>query len=90
MERVVVYTFIAKGLKKVADPNLDSGEKIKLIPKTLEELIDIILSQSKTPPIIVIQSDHGSSLFSRSDPDYERNRLKNFSAFYLPEIKDKN
>ena len=56
----------------------------------LEELIDIILSQSKTPPIIVIQSDHGSSLFSRSDPDYERNRLKNFSAFYLPEIKDKN
>ncbi len=55
----------------------------------LEKLVETILSESKTPPIIVIQSDHGSSLFSRSDPDYERNRLKNFSAFYMPEIKDR-
>jgi len=36
-----VYTFIAKGLKKVADLHLDAGEKIKLLPVTLDELIDI-------------------------------------------------
>ncbi len=36
----VVYTFIAKGLKKVADLDLDAGEKIKLLPMTLDELID--------------------------------------------------
>lgn len=37
----VVYTFIAKGLKKIADMDLDAGEKIKLIEVTLEELINI-------------------------------------------------
>ena len=38
-----VYTFIAKGLKKVADLHLDAGEKIKLISVTLDEFIDIPL-----------------------------------------------
>ncbi len=37
----VVYTFIAKGLKKVADMHLDAGEKIKLLHLTLEELINV-------------------------------------------------
>src|SRR3990167_6802081 len=37
----VVYTFIAKGLKKVTDLHLDAGEKIKLKPSTLDELIEI-------------------------------------------------
>lgn len=36
----VVYTFIGKGLKKVADLHLDPGEKIKLLNLTLDELID--------------------------------------------------
>ena len=39
-----VYTFIAKGLKKVGDMNLDGGEKIKLFPVTLDELIDIAIN----------------------------------------------
>lgn len=37
----VVYTFVAKGVKKVADMQLDAGEKIKLLPLTLDELIDV-------------------------------------------------
>lgn len=37
----VVYTFIAKGLKKVADLDLDAGEKIKLLPVSFDELMDI-------------------------------------------------
>jgi ADP-ribose pyrophosphatase YjhB (NUDIX family) len=36
----VVYTFIAKGLKKVSEPNLDSGEKIELFFVTIDELIE--------------------------------------------------
>lgn len=36
-----VYTFIAKGLKKVGDLKLDSGEKIKLKPSTLDEVIEV-------------------------------------------------
>lgn len=37
----VVYTFIAKGLKKVADLKLDAGEKIELLEVTLDEFIEI-------------------------------------------------
>ncbi|HEY4512556.1 MAG TPA: NUDIX hydrolase [Candidatus Paceibacterota bacterium] len=42
-----VYTFIAKGLKKVADLHLDSGEKIKLLPVTFDELLDIATNGHK-------------------------------------------
>jgi 8-oxo-dGTP pyrophosphatase MutT (NUDIX family) len=41
----VVYTFIAKGLKKVADLNLDPGEKIKLKLVTLDEFIDLAMDE---------------------------------------------
>ena len=37
----VVYTFIAKGLKKIADLNLDAGEKITLKPVNFDEFVDI-------------------------------------------------
>lgn len=42
----VVYTFIAKGLKKVSDMNLDAGEKIKLLPLSLEELIRVATDEN--------------------------------------------
>lgn len=35
-----IYVFVAKGLKKVSDLNLDGGEKIKLLPLTFEELVE--------------------------------------------------
>src|SRR3989344_4980343 len=41
-----VYTFIAKGLKKTADINLDAGEKIKLKPVSFEELLEIGSSEN--------------------------------------------
>ena len=36
-----VYTFVAKGLKKVADLHLDAGEKIELLTVDLDKLINI-------------------------------------------------
>lgn len=39
------YFFIAKGCKKISEQNLDGGEKIKIIPVTTEEFIDMIISQ---------------------------------------------
>lgn len=42
----VVYTFIAKGLKKVADMHPDAGEKIKLLNLSLDELIDVATSKN--------------------------------------------
>jgi len=42
----VVYTFIAKGLKKVADMNLDAGEKINLKLVSLDEFIEIAINKN--------------------------------------------
>jgi 8-oxo-dGTP pyrophosphatase MutT (NUDIX family) len=42
----VVYSFIAKGLKKVSDMNLDAGEKITLKPVSLDEFIDIAINKN--------------------------------------------
>ncbi len=36
-----VYTFIAKGLTKVGNPELDGGEKITEKPVTFDEMLDI-------------------------------------------------
>jgi hypothetical protein len=41
-----VYTFIAKGLKKVSATNLDAGEKIILKPVSFEELLEIGTNQN--------------------------------------------
>ncbi len=40
-----VYIFIAKGLKKVSDLNLDPGEKIKLKIVTFEEFLKISVTE---------------------------------------------
>lgn len=42
----VVYTFIAKGLKKVADMDLDAGEKISLKLVNLDEFIEIAINKN--------------------------------------------
>ncbi len=40
----VVYTFIAKGLNKVSELNLDAGEKIVLKPTTLDDFLEVGIS----------------------------------------------
>lgn len=61
--------------------------QLTYVTERLIALVETILAESEIPPIIIIQSDHGSSLFKRSDPDYRRNKLKNFSAFFLPPLR---
>src|SRR3989304_1055676 len=39
-----IYTFIAKGLRQVAEQDLDSGEKIKLKYVTFDEFVDLVLN----------------------------------------------
>jgi hypothetical protein len=48
---------------------------IQYINQEILNVVEIILSESATDPIIIIQSDHGSDFFDRS---------MNFSAFYFP------
>ncbi|MEK7496313.1 MAG: NUDIX hydrolase [Patescibacteria group bacterium] len=42
----VIYTFIAKGLNKVAEMKLDAGEKIILKPVSFDEFMEIAISKN--------------------------------------------
>jgi len=42
-----VYTYIAKNCKKITEPNLDAGEKIKVCKTSIDDFCDNILMDSK-------------------------------------------
>jgi len=60
----VIYTFIAKGLKKVSEPDLDGGEKIALKPVTFDELLEISRDDIFSEKEIAIEL-----MEARLDPD---------------------
>ena len=64
-------------------------DQLIFVNKRIEVAIDRILKYSVNPPIIIVQSDHGSSLFELDRKNFMINRMRNFNAFYLPEGGDK-
>ena len=55
------------------------------VTKQTQEAVNEILSNSNEPPIIIIQSDHGSRISGKvSKLDEKRIWYGNFNAFYLP------
>lgn len=59
--------------------------------KKVMELVDVILRKEKTPPIIIFQADHGTlsegdqyNNFSQLTDTLAKERMKIFSAYYLP------
>ena len=62
---------------------------VEFINKELKSVIDAILKNSDTPPIIILQADHGSGLyadFSSSENTCMYERFSPFAAYYLPDI----
>jgi len=67
------------------------GEQVVYISSLLEETVDHILAESETPPIIIVQGDHGpgSMLTWKSAEDsclHERTGILN--AYYFPDGQD--
>jgi hypothetical protein len=55
------------------------------VNQNLLEVIDRIKAESKRPPIIIVQSDHGPNLVGGlSDDEQKRIRFANFAAYLLP------
>jgi hypothetical protein len=69
-------------------------DQLEYANQKVETLVDQILKKSQTPPVIILQSDHGSaSLLSRNNSScwnsptdqMLKERMRNFSAFYMPD-----
>jgi len=55
----------------------------------LRKLVDDILTRSPTPPVIILQGDHGSGMlldFSSPEKSCPRERLSILNAYYLPGV----
>jgi hypothetical protein len=61
-------------------------DQVNYLNKRMIPILQKIIANSSTPPIIVLQGDHGPLLRVTS----ENARLTNLIAFYLPEGGDKN
>jgi len=63
--------------------------QLQFINKKLTELIDKIIAESKVPPIIIIQGDHGSCSELRNHKGFEDNDFKErfsiMNAYYFPD-----
>jgi hypothetical protein len=69
-------------------PELYVGQT-QFLNSQLEPVIDAILNNSKTPPIIILQADHGPGMLTDSGSAARsclRERFSPFSAYYLPGI----
>jgi hypothetical protein len=59
-------------------------EQLMFVNDRMIQVIDAILAKSETPPIIVIQGDHGPKAETDILP-YTHERLSIFNAYYLPD-----
>jgi hypothetical protein len=62
-------------------------EQAEFLNSQLEPLIDSMLKNSKAPPIIILQADHGPGMltdFASADNTCLPERFSPFSAYYLP------
>tara|TARA_Y100001949_G_scaffold115089_1_gene97837 strand:- start:279 stop:1046 length:768 start_codon:yes stop_codon:yes gene_type:complete len=65
-------------------------EQLQFVNKKTKEVVDKLLTESDTQPIIVIQSDHGARMgiedwnTAGSDEDLVKRMFNNFDAYYLP------
>lgn len=61
--------------------------QMQFVNGQLQDVIDAILENSKEPPIIILQADHGPGLltdFNSLDDTCLPGRFSQFSAYYLP------
>jgi hypothetical protein len=70
--------FSLMDLDTIEDPELEASryrDQVTYVNQRMQKIIDKILKTSDTPPVIILQSDHG--------PETDENRLRILNAYYL-------
>jgi hypothetical protein len=70
------------------DPKRQYLQQLMFTDKILMNVVDIIISNSKRPPVIILQGDHGSRLVGGRDRDKEAFSILN--SYYLPNCNRKD
>lgn len=71
-----------------ADYLLGYPEQLAYTDKMIQEVVDVILAKSKTPPVIILQGDHGSGILLNWDSEKKtckRERTSILNAYYIPD-----
>lgn len=88
--------FLSRARTEFADYNVDQQKQMYLdqltyINREVERLVCSILGNSRRPPIIIIQSDHGAAFhvdkreWSSPTKELIRERMSILNAYYLPD-----
>jgi hypothetical protein len=82
--------FIAKGRISREEYIPAYRDQLIFVNSRLERALDLILSRSEDPPVVILQSDHGpGSMLYVEDPErsYLKERLAILNAYYLPDTR---
>jgi hypothetical protein len=85
VDEKISYTFFER--PNLSDDKTSYLEQLTFVNQKTLEMIDGILTHSKTPPIIIILGDHGPNLYLNLEDMSQTclyERFSNLSAFYLP------
>ncbi|TXJ29358.1 MAG: hypothetical protein E6Q24_02905 [Chitinophagaceae bacterium] len=70
------------GFKSLGDMKKSYLQQVVNANKTIRRIVDSIQQLSSTPPVIIIQGDHG---FRSNDYSFKNEEFHNFNAFYFPD-----
>jgi hypothetical protein len=87
VESSVAFTLETAGSLSVEEQKEGYINEIEFLNKKLRITIEKILNDSETPPIIILQADHGSGLylnFYSQEDSCMKERFSIFGAYYLP------
>lgn len=69
----------------------DYVDQLIYVNKQVREIVDTILTEAKSPPVIIIQSDHGTAFLKdesrpfEEQPAFVKERMSILNAMYVPE-----
>lgn len=86
------YVVDSNGVRKINrslsdmawEPRKNYLQQLKYVSKKVMDFINSILADSKTPPIIVLQSDHGPWINDKDPKNVYDARTRILNAYYVP------
>jgi len=90
-ERVEISSATENMFEPISTQKEKYLNQLEFATRKVETVIDEIMSKSERPPVIILQSDHGSRLFqqfSNGNPTDVKEGFSILNAYYLPNVDE--